>query len=31
MTIKQGGMCCFGKVDVDAVRFYEVQIEKIAS
>lgn len=31
MTIKQGGMCCFGKVEVDAVRYYEVEIEKIAS
>ena len=24
MTIKQGGMCCCGKVEVDAVRYYEV-------
>ena len=31
MTIKRGGICCCGKVEVDAVKFYEVEIEKIAS
>ena len=28
--IKRGGLCCIGRVEVDAVRFYEVEIEKIA-
>jgi hypothetical protein len=30
MMIKQGGMCCCGRVVVDAERYYEVEIEKIA-
>jgi hypothetical protein len=28
--LKRGGFCCIGRVKVDAVRYYEVEIEKIA-
>lgn len=31
MLIKRGGMCCCRRVEVDAVTYYEVEIEKIAN
>jgi hypothetical protein len=30
-TLKRGGLCCIGRVEVDAVRYFEDEIEKIAT
>jgi hypothetical protein len=30
VTIKRGGCCCFGRIEIDAVTYYESEISRIA-